>query len=95
MYSLLLQVWKGYRTVNMVNKVPSDKEALCYLCLDGDLDGDGQPLRRDCACRGSDAGFVHLECLAEYAAAKSKQVTKLEVNKFVSKHEHLFYLFMF
>jgi len=81
MYSLLLQVWKGYRTVNMVNEVPSDKEALCYLCLDGDLDDDGQPLRRDCACRGSDAGFVHLECLAEYAAAKSKQAS--DMNKFV------------
>ena len=32
-----------------------------------------QPLRRDCACRGSDSGFVHLSCLTDYAAAKSKQ----------------------
>jgi hypothetical protein len=47
-----------------------DKEAVCYLCLDGEAD---EPLRRDCACRGSDAGFVHLSCLAEYAATKSKQ----------------------
>jgi hypothetical protein len=50
-----------------------DEESVCYLCLDGDLDDDGQPLRRDCACRGTDAGFVHLSCLAEYAATKSRQ----------------------
>ena len=50
-----------------------DGESVCYLCLDGDLDDDGQPLRRDCACRGTDAGFVHLSCLTKYAAAKSKR----------------------
>jgi hypothetical protein len=49
-----------------------DTEAVCYLCLGGDLDDGGQALRRDCACRGSDAGFVHLSCLAGYAATKSK-----------------------
>jgi hypothetical protein len=49
-----------------------DGESVCYLCLGGDVDDDGQPLQRDCACRGSDAGFVHLSCLAEYAAIKSK-----------------------
>ena len=50
-----------------------DKEAVCYLCLDGGLDDAGQPLRRDCACRGTDAGFVHLSCLTGYAETKSKQ----------------------
>ena len=50
-----------------------DGEAVCYLCLDGGVDDAGQPLRRDCACRGSDAGFVHLSCLTNYAASKSKQ----------------------
>jgi hypothetical protein len=43
------------------------------LCLDGGVDKSNQPLRRDCACRGTDAGFVHLSCLAEYTATKSKQ----------------------
>ena len=52
-----------------------DGESVCYLCLGGDLDDDGQPLRRDCACRGTDAGFVHLSCLTDYAATKSKQAT--------------------
>jgi hypothetical protein len=44
-----------------------DEVVVCYLCLDGDLDETGQPLRRDCACRGTDAGFVHLSCLTNYA----------------------------
>jgi hypothetical protein len=47
--------------------------AVCYLCLDGGLDDAGQPLQRDCACRGTDAGYVHLACLTNYAIAKSEQ----------------------
>jgi hypothetical protein len=58
-----------------------DGEAVCYLCLDGGVDEANQPLRRDCACRGTDAGYVHLSCLAGYAATKSKQTT--EMNDFV------------
>jgi hypothetical protein len=55
-----------------------DGEAVCYLCLDGGVDeSSGQPLRRDCACRGTDAGFVHLSCLAGYAETKSKQTNKM------------------
>jgi hypothetical protein len=48
--------------------IGGDREAVCYLCLDGGL----EPLLRDCACRGTDAGFVHLSCLTKYAATKSK-----------------------
>jgi gluconate kinase len=47
--------------------------AVCYLCLDEGNDENGQALRRNCACRGTDAGFVHLACLAEYAATRSVQ----------------------
>jgi hypothetical protein len=57
----------------MAEEEACDEEAVCYLCLDGGDDEAGQPVRRDCACRGTDAGFVHLSCLAEYAATKSKQ----------------------
>jgi hypothetical protein len=49
--------------------IGGDREAVCYLCLDGGL---LEPLRRDCACRGTDAGFVHLACLTGFAATKSK-----------------------
>ena len=56
------------------NKVDALSDvAVCYLCLDGGADETSQSLRRDCACRGTDAGFVHLSCLAKYAATKSKQ----------------------
>jgi hypothetical protein len=55
------------------NKVDDGVAAVCYLCLDGGLDDAGQSLRRDCACRGTDAGFVHLACLTSYAETKSKQ----------------------
>ena len=54
---------------------------VCYLCLDADAEDDGQPLRRDCACRGTDAGFVHLSCLVGFAASKSVQA--LDPNEFV------------
>ena len=37
---------------------------LCFICLDGSNDTDG-PLRRDCVCRGDDAGYAHLKCLVE------------------------------
>jgi E3 ubiquitin-protein ligase DOA10 len=61
--------------------IGGDREAVCYLCLDGGVDDDdGQPLLRDCACRGTDAGFVHLSCLTNYAAAKSRQAS--EMNEF-------------
>jgi hypothetical protein len=60
-----------------------DGESVCYLCLGGDLDDDGQPLLRDCACRGTDAGFVHLSCLAGYAANKNKGWDGSDIKEFV------------
>ena len=67
-------------TSTNIAKVPpqSDNEVVavvCYLCHDGGTDEADQPLRRDCACRGTDAGFVHLSCLAEFASFQSKQAT--------------------
>jgi hypothetical protein len=53
-------------------------EPVCYLCLDTGAD---QPLRRDCSCRGTDAGFVHLSCLAGYAATKSVHASGM--NEFI------------
>ena len=61
-----------------------DVESVCYfLCLDGGVDKSNQPLRRDCACRGTDAGFVHLSCLAEYTATKSKRWDGRQMKEFV------------
>ena len=48
-------------------KVQAPKDAFCYICLEGE---DGGKLMRGCACRGTSAGFVHLECLTELAIRK-------------------------
>jgi hypothetical protein len=56
-----------------------DGEAVCYLCLDGGA--DAQPLSLNCASRGTDAGFVHLACLTNYAASKSMQAH--DMNQFI------------
>ena len=61
--------------------------AVCYLCLDGGLDDADQPLRRDCACRGTDAGFVHLECLTGLAASKSVQARNKDMKSFINPWE--------
>jgi hypothetical protein len=58
-----------------------EDEAMCYLCHETEADDDGQQLRRDCACRGTDAGFFHLSCLTGYAATKSVQAS--DMNEFI------------
>jgi RING-variant domain len=58
-------------------------EAVCYLCHDGEVDESDQSLRRDCACRGSDAGFVHLACLTGFAASKSMRWDGRDINEFM------------
>jgi len=42
----------------------------CWICF-GDEADEPELLRRDCSCRGTDAGFVHLSCLVEYAKKKN------------------------
>ena len=72
---------RSFKTMASSDDVNALSEAaVCYLCLDGGSDETDQPLRRDCACRGKDAGFVHLACLASYAIAKSMQTN--EMNEF-------------
>ena len=48
--------------------------AVCWICLEGGADDAGKPIVRDCACRGSDAGFAHVSCIIKYAEQKSVQV---------------------
>jgi hypothetical protein len=59
-------------------------QAVCYVCLHA-VDEAGQLLRRDCACRGTDAGFVHLSCLTKYAEVKSTQAR--DTDEFVNVWE--------
>ena len=44
----------------------------CYVCFGEGPDDLGQPLIRDCSCRGT-AGFMHLTCLVEFAEHKTVQ----------------------
>jgi hypothetical protein len=72
--------------INHAMTLPSDIDGVpvCYCCYDA-VDVAGQHVRRDCACRGTDAGFVHLACLTNYAAAKSVQAS--EMNEFIKPWE--------
>ena len=49
----------------------ASKDATCYICLQGEDDGESSKLMRGCACRGDSAGFVHFECLTKFAASKA------------------------
>ena len=45
----------------------------CYICFEEGADGSGQPLRRDCSCRGGSAGFAHASCMVGYAKHEGQQ----------------------
>ena len=49
-------------------------------------DGGGQPLRRDCSCRGG-SGFLHLSCFVAYAKQKSEKLVgkRVAINKFIGR----------
>ena len=42
----------------------------------------GEPLRRDCSCRGG-SGWAHFSCLVDYAKQKAQQWDGFDVNDFV------------
>ena len=52
--------------------------AVCWICLEGGADDLGKAIVRDCACRGSDAGFAHTSCIIKYAQKKSEQAINLD-----------------
>ena len=76
--------WDLYRNnqLSSLQASSDDGEAVYYLCLDGGVDESCEPLQRDCACQGTDAGFVHLKCLTKYAAAKSVRWDGDDMNEF-------------
>ena len=51
--------------------LPSNEAHMCYLCLDAQHES-GEPLRRDCSCRGG-SGWVHVSCLVGYAENRSSR----------------------
>ena len=65
-----------YSTFNGLNSVrgaksPGAEGASCWICLEEEADDSGEPLRRDCSCRGG-SGWAHLSCIVEYSKQKSK-----------------------
>jgi len=56
----------------------SEAEVVCYSCQECGPDASGHLPGRSCACRGSDAGYVHLSCLANYASEKSRHEQSLQ-----------------
>mmetsp|Transcript_35620 Transcript_35620/g.76069 ORF Transcript_35620/g.76069 Transcript_35620/m.76069 type:complete len:437 (-) Transcript_35620:3-1313(-) len=61
---------------------PEDEGPTCWICLCGGADESGQPLRRDCSCRGN-AGFVHLGCLVGYAENVTSEMDEGDSGKFI------------
>ena len=61
--------------VSEVSSLPSppagDESASCWICLEAGGES-GERLRRDCSCRGDDAGFAHLSCLVDYATHETE-----------------------
>ena len=49
-----------------------DEADMCWLCHEDGPDESGQPLRRDCSCRGG-SGWAHLSCIVGYAKQKTEQ----------------------
>jgi len=66
---------------------PPDKPS-CFICMDEGPDRLGNPLRRECSCRGESAGWSHLSCLVEYAKKKGGDTG---VDYVVSFEMRLFY----
>ena len=48
-----------------------DDAPSCWICLSSGLDKDGNPIRRDCSCRGTDSGYAHTSCLIKYMTSKT------------------------
>jgi len=52
----------------------ADNEGVsCWICLEEGPDELGEPLVRDCSCRG-ESGHAHLSCIIQYAEQKSRGV---------------------
>ena len=60
------------------NASSGEEEVVCYSCQECGTDVLGHLPRRACLCWGSDAGYVHLFCLAKYATYKSRRKQSLD-----------------
>ena len=58
---------------NDEDPIKPPKDATCWICLEGIMDDNTEPLRRNCACRG-DNNYAHLKCLVSLATSKSEDI---------------------
>ena len=58
-------------------KPPTLVCAPCWICLEDGPDDNGEPLVRDCACRGETSAGYHVSCIIDYAKVKTNQAIDL------------------
>ena len=51
--------------------------APCWICLEDGPDDDGEPLVRNCACRGETSAGYHVSCIIDYARVKTNEAIDL------------------
>ena len=62
-------------------KPPALVCAPCWICLEDGPDDKGEPLVRDCACRGETSAGYHLSCIIDYAKVKTNEAIDLLENQ--------------
>jgi len=58
-------------------KPPTLVCAPCWICLEDGPDDNGEPLVRDCACRGETSAGYHVSCIIDYAKVKTNRAIDL------------------
>jgi len=80
--------WLKRRGANR-RHLEDDDSPHCWICLGEGPDNLGQPLRRDCACRGS-GGYIHLSCLVGYAQQKACRIIETEDDRdFIQAYDQI------
>jgi hypothetical protein len=75
-----MAITKKKRTAANAGLTPdanTDNAPCCWVCLEEGCDkaGAGEPLVRDCSCRGS-SGFAHLSCIIKNAESEAKRTVE-------------------
>jgi len=64
------RIWitNNTKTMSTTNGDSGEVVPHCLICSEEGTDESGEPLRRDCSCRGSDSGFAHLSSSSSWQA---------------------------
>ena len=61
--------------------------APCWICLEEGPDEAGEPLVRDCACRGETSAGYHLSCIINYAVVLTKEMERRREKRILLEDE--------